>query len=172
MWLKKEIKENKIHVFIRPDFFDFSNTNYPQGIPVFFKVFELNEIEEVKKLIQWAEDMFTAGFEGLKDSSEDNEKSEKEILGNWVKENPYTAIVKYYSAPNAERTKMIYFLKLLHPFVNLLGENERFGFGISISDVVSEEREDDEIKDKSKELNEIMLSAFNCYLEEKEKGNI
>lgn len=172
MWLKKEIKENKILVFIRPDFFDFSNTNYPQGIPVFFKVFEKNEIEEVEKLIQWAEDIFTAGFEGLKESAEDEEKSEKEILGNWVKENPYTAIVRYYSAPNAEMTKMIYFLKLLHPFADLSGENERFGFGISISGVISEKREDDEIKEKSKELNEILLSLFNSYLDKKENGEI
>lgn len=168
MWLKKEHSNNKIQVFIRPDFFDFSKTNYPNGIPVFFKVFKESESEEVNKLMKWAEEMLAAGFEGLKEAAEDDEKTEEELLEKWVNEYPSTSIVRAYSAPNSEMTKMIYFLKLLHPFTNLAGENERFGFGISISGVISEKRESDEIDEKARELNQILLNAFKAYIKQKD----
>ncbi len=157
-WLKqKDVGNDLTQVFIKPEFFDFTKTKYPDGIPILGS--SLSK-EEVKNLFNKAENYIQDNITSLVENSEEDDEISLERLEKDWKENPENFFVMRYSDVDFEKEKAFFYPRIVLPYVD--HDEHIFNHGIAIND----ERiySHDGFGEKYKELNQLLFEITKKHL--------
>lgn len=157
-WLKqKDVGNDLTQVFIKPEFFDFTKTKYPDGIPILGG--SLSK-EEVKNLFNKAENYIQDNITSLVENcEEDDEIALERLMKDW-EENPESFFVMCYSDVDFEKEKAFFYPRIVLPYVN--HDDHIFGHGIAINN----ERiyNHNGFGEKYKELNQLLFEITKKHL--------
>ena len=157
-WLKKKDIDNGLYeVFIKPDFFDFSETKYPEGIPILGGSLSL---EDLNKLFEKAECYFQDSINSLTEScAEDNEVPLDRLLIDWEKYKE-AFFVKNYGDADFKLMKSFFHPRVVLPYVN--HDDHIFSHGIAINNERNYSR--DGAYDKYEYLNSLIFEITKKHL--------
>ena len=155
-WLKTKDVDNETPVFIKPDFFDFTETKYPDGIPILGSLSQ----EELNFFLDKAEIYIQDNITSLVENSEEDDEISLERLEKDWKENPENFFVMRYSDVDFEKEKAFFYPRIVLPYVN--HDDHIFSHGIAIND----ERiySHDGFSEKYKELNQLLFEITKKHL--------
>lgn len=156
-WLKTKDVDNETQVFIKPDFFDFTETKYPDGIPILGG--SLSQ-EELNNLFDKAEFYFQDSINSLVEScAEDDEIALERLAKDWSEHSENFFVMNYGDA-DFELMKPFFYPRIVLPYVN--HDDHVFSHGIAINGERNYEK--DGIYEKYESLNNLMFEITKKHL--------